>query len=72
MKRCLVAMLAAILCQGCALVEPVAAWEKGDLARPAMRFDRDRLEAKLAAHVYDSREGASGAGSVGGGGCGCN
>lgn len=72
MKRCaMLALQAAILCasQGCAVVEP---WEKGALAQPSMRFDRDRLESKMAAHVYDSREGASGAGSVGGGGCGCN
>lgn len=62
----------ACLLSGCALVQPVAAWEKGALAQSNMRFDRDRLEARYAAHIYDSKEAASGAGSVGGGGCGCN
>lgn len=57
---------------GCALVQPVEAWEKGSLARPDMGFDGDRLEAKFAEHVYTSREGASGGAGVGGGGCGCN
>jgi hypothetical protein len=57
---------------GCSTIEPVQPWQKGALAQPAMRFDRDRLEARFAAHTYDSKEAASGSGSVGGGGCGCN
>lgn len=71
MRRTVLAACALAALQGCAM-EPVAPWEKGALAQPSMRFDRDRLEAKTSAHVYDSREGAAGAGSVGGGGCGCN
>ncbi len=59
---------------GCALPPKisVAAFEKGDLARPAMQFDADRLEAAFGDHIYFSKEGASGGRSVGGGGCGCN
>ena len=59
---------------GCALAPrvDVAAFDKGDLARPAMQFDADRLEAAFGDHVYFSKEGASGGRSVGGGGCGCN
>lgn len=57
---------------GCSAIEPVQPWQKGMLAQPAMRFDRDRQEARFAAHTYDSKEAASGSGSVGGGGCGCN
>jgi hypothetical protein len=59
---------------GCALAPkvPVAAFEKGDLARPAMQFDADRLDAAFNDHIYFSKEGASGGRSVGGGGCGCN
>ena len=57
---------------GCSMIEPVQPWQKGMLAQPAMRFDRDRQEARFAAHTYDSKEAASGSGSVGGGGCGCN
>lgn len=59
---------------GCALAPKVnvAAFEKGDLARPSMQFDADRLEASFADHIYFSKEAASGGRSVGGGGCGCN
>ncbi len=37
-----------------------------------MRFDTDYLADKNAQHIYQSREGAGGGGTVGGGGCGCN
>ncbi len=57
---------------GCGALEPVQPWQKGMLAQPAMRFDGSRQEARFAAHTYDSKEAASGSGSVGGGGCGCN
>ncbi len=50
----------------------VEAWEKGNLAQPGMRFDADPLDARFTGHVYTSKEAASGGGSVGGGGCGCN
>ncbi|HEY1150029.1 MAG TPA: DUF4266 domain-containing protein [Pseudoduganella sp.] len=76
MKRLLVRLLlASLLALGlsaCAMVQPVAPWEKGALARPAMRFDGNRLESAYSAHTYDSKEAAFGSGSVGGGGCGCN
>ena len=49
---------------GCAAWQPPQAWEKGDLARPAMRMDADPLEARFSAHTYFSKEAASG-----GGGC---
>jgi hypothetical protein len=51
---------------------PVQPWEKGALAKPAMTFERDRLESAFAEHTYSSKEGASGGAGVGGGGCGCN
>ena len=57
---------------GCAAIDPPKPWEKGDLARPSMRFDTDPLAAKARAHIYQSKEGAGGGGTVGGGGCGCN
>lgn len=57
---------------GCSSIKPVQPWEKGNLAKPEMTFTSNSLEAKFSAHVYDSREGASGGSSVGGGGCGCN
>lgn len=75
--RCLfcasMAAVLVVLC-GCALAPKVlvTAFEKGDLARPAMQFDADRLDAAFNDHIYFSKEGASGGRSVGGGGCGCN
>ncbi len=57
---------------GCTLIQPVAAWEKGTLARPDMTFEGDRLESKFGEHIYASKEGAAGGTGVGGGGCGCN
>ena len=57
---------------GCASYAPPKPWEKGDLARTSMRFDADPLGAKATQHIYQSKEGSAGGGSVGGGGCGCN
>jgi hypothetical protein len=66
----------AALCVACALAgcafDPPKPWEKGDLARPSMRFDAEYLADKNLQHIYQSREGAGGGGTVGGGGCGCN
>lgn len=56
---------------GCAWAPPKP-WEKGELAKPAMQFDANRLEARYQEHVYQSKEAASGGLGVGGGGCGCN
>jgi Domain of unknown function (DUF4266) len=57
---------------GCSVIKPVSAWEKADLARPAMTFESDVLDAKFTDHIYFSREAATGGSGVGGGGCGCN
>jgi len=57
---------------GCASFTPPQAWEKQYLARPAMQFDADKLDAKNVQHIYFSKEGSSGGYGVGGGGCGCN
>lgn len=69
-----IALLAAVLCAstGCATRAPVQAWEKGNLAKPAMLIEGDPLEARFNEHIYASREAASGGSAVGGGGCGCN
>lgn len=53
-------------------LKPPAPWERGDLARPAMRMDGDALERRFNEHIYASKENASGGSGVGGGGCGCN
>ena len=57
---------------GCATFEPPKPWEKGNLARPDMQFDSDRLDVKTQQHIYTSKEAATGGYGVGGGGCGCN
>ena len=71
MRTLLLTSLAALALGGCSIT-PVQPWEKGQLAKPAMTFDSDRLEAKYAEHIYSSKEGAAGGAAVGGGGCGCN
>ena len=70
--RRLGAAVAALVLGGCSTVRPVAAWEKGDLARPTMQFEGDRLEMAFQEHTYASKEGNAGGTAVGGGGCGCN
>jgi hypothetical protein len=37
-----------------------------------MQFDADPADARLADHIYTSKEAGSGGRGVGGGGCGCN
>nr|WP_315487079.1 DUF4266 domain-containing protein [uncultured Undibacterium sp.] len=65
-------LLLAASSTACSSLGNVAAWEKGYLAKAEMRFDHDKLSAKNADHIYTSKEAASGSGSVGGSGCGCN
>ena len=63
---------AVLAAAGCATFEPPKPWEKGQLAKPDMQFDYDRLDARAQTHIYTSKEAASGGYGVGGGGCGCN
>jgi hypothetical protein len=70
-RRTALALVACALA-GCASMEPPKPWEKGNLARPGMQFDYDRLDTKTQQHIYTSKEGAAGGYGVGGGGCGCN
>jgi hypothetical protein len=64
-----VLFLAAVVLSACT---PVAAWERGTLARPEMALDTDPLESTLDDHIYFSKEASSGSNSTSGGGCGCN
>jgi hypothetical protein len=70
-KRLMRLILASVLAAaaGCTNVKP---WQRGVLADPVMRADRDPLGTALNEHVFFSREEASGGRGVGGGGCGCN
>jgi hypothetical protein len=67
---CWCALVAGLIASaGCQNVKP---WQRGTLAEPAMRADRDPLSLALQEHVFFSREAAAGGRGVGGGGCGCN
>ena len=57
---------------GCATEPWVKPYERANLADPIMSFNRHPISASYLHHVYDSREGARGAGIATGGGCGCN
>ena len=50
----------------------VKPWERDILARRAMSWQPDRLQALRRAHIHFSKEASLSGGSAGGGGCGCN
>ena len=52
--------------------QPVMPYEREALGSPLMALSRDPLADRYIEHVYETREGARGATSVSGGGCGCN
>lgn len=74
MKTIVYTLLAASLwlLAGCAAEPWVKPYERANLADPIMSFNRNPVSASYLHHVYDSREGARGAGIATGGGCGCN
>jgi len=72
-KRIAFALItSALILGGCATEPWVKPYERANLADPIMSFNRDPISASYIHHVYDSREGARGAGIATGGGCGCN
>ena len=62
-------LLFIIALSACAPVQP---WERGRLAQPQMSLDGDTLLSAMDAHIYNSKEAASGGIGPSGGGCGCN
>ena len=70
--RLLLLVACALALNGCASMTPPQPWERGELAKPAMQFDADKLEARAQQHIYASKEAATGGYAIGGGGCGCN
>ena len=65
-------LLCGTIITGCASVEPVAAWDRGYLAKDGMQWSAFPRENKFAGHVYTSKEASSGGSKAAGGGCGCN
>ena len=63
---------AALTLLGLCACAPVAPYQKGYLARPDMGFEESPGMAKTLEKVFVAKEAASGSGSVGGSGCGCN
>lgn len=61
----------ALQASGCAIAPPVRPWQRGYLAKRAMRLD-DGLETRFRQHLFGAREGAEGGYTEVGGGCGCN
>jgi hypothetical protein len=72
MSAKVLALMALLALQACSHIQPVAAWQKGNLALPEMTFDDDPLERGYKEHIYSSKEASVGGSGVGGGGCGCN
>jgi hypothetical protein len=59
------------LFSGC--VKDVKPWEKGKLANPVLKESGEVANyKKYEEHIYLSKEGTKGGGSISGGGCGCN
>lgn len=63
------ALALALLTAGCA---SVPAWQREQLAHPAMQDVLDPDAAAFDAHVRGATESALDPGASGGGGCGCN
>jgi hypothetical protein len=71
-KAIITALAGLMILGGCAGEPWVKPYERANLADPIMSFNRDPVSASYLHHVYDTREGARGAGIATGGGCGCN
>lgn len=66
------ALLTLIIFSAClSACAPVAAWQRGNLAKSQMALDPYPMLNEMRGHNYGSREAAAGSGSSGGGGCGC-
>jgi hypothetical protein len=68
----LIAALGLMLLSGCSMTPWVKPYERANLSDPIMNFNRNPVSSAYMHHVYETREGARGAGITSGGGCGCN
>ena len=69
MRATIILLLAAFGAAGCI---SVPAYQREHLTSPAMNAELEEGETAFQAHVFDSREGATGGLESTGGGCGCN
>ena len=72
MMRYISFLLIILVVSGCSIEPWVKPYERANLADPIMSFARDPVSESYKNHVHQAREGARGAESGAGGGCGCN
>lgn len=74
MKITMVFIIAVLMLNvaGCGIQPWIKPYERQNLADPIMNPARDSVSASYIHHVHETRESSRGAGSVSGGGCGCN
>jgi hypothetical protein len=72
MTRVFLILLSFYMLSACGIEPWVKPYEREALADPIMSLSRDPVADNYRQHVYDTREGARGAGISQGGGCGCN
>ena len=72
MLRLMITLLVATSLSACSIKPWVKPYERANLADTIMLFDRDSVSTSYLEHVHESRDGARGAGTSSGGGCGCN
>ena len=68
----LLILVTVIALAGCSIQPWVKPYERANLAEPIMSFAKDPVAESYKNHVHQAREGARGAESGAGGGCGCN
>ena len=70
MKKIMSILGLTLLLSGC--ITHVEPWQREYLAKPEMAFESGYLSEGMRTHTYTSKEAASGAAALAGGGCGCN
>lgn len=70
--RALAILVLMLSISGCGLKPWVKPYERANFADPIMSFAKDPVSEAYKNHVHQAREGARGAESGTGGGCGCN
>lgn len=72
MRKVLITLLTLIILgvfvTSCVTVQP---WERGNLSKPIMIFDKDPIKKGILLHYIEFKEGSSGATGSQSGGCGC-